>query len=39
MQKDSEHKTPLNHTKRLGNLEFLGYLKSQADTLHIMFSI
>jgi hypothetical protein len=39
MHSEGEHRPLLNHTKRLGNLEFLGYLKSQPDTVHTIFSI
>jgi hypothetical protein len=31
--------SPLNHTKKLGNIEFIGYLKSHTETAHLIFSI
>ena len=31
--------TPLNHTKKLGTVEFIGYLKSQPETVQIIFSL
>lgn len=34
-----ERQIPLTPTKKLGNLEFSGYLKSHLETAHLIFSI
>ena len=36
---ESLHREPLTHTKKLGNREFAGYLKSQVDITNTIFSI